>query len=1039
MLSYKQQCLATALLALSALPSVAATYHVDVVNGNDAWSGMPATAVSNDGPWRTLSRATSARLRPGDILRLRCGQRWNETLRIDASGIENKPISVNAYPDGCTTAPAVDGAETVPPEQWQRHSGSIYKVQFPLSLIANGNLSQRSANWRFYSPQGDARAVYNDTCVSEPFGCMTFNTGATAADSLLITPTFAVNAGTAYQLTARVKLPAGQAYFLYLRKNSAPWSVPGLAAVKRVATGAWEDVAINFTAGASASNARIDIGVPGIRKTILVREVRLTTGSSELPVTQVFEGNEPITVAHHPNRGQDSNAADSVYLSTSERSAVFVDPATNRQTSNYMVTAIDEKLPPGAAPSVGNKLFLRTQNWSLSEFTVTGKSGNRISFSPNSPHPLSYPGWGYFYTGSLWMLDSPGEWFYDTSSKTIYVWSSNGDAPSADFRYSRLEQAASLASLAYLNIDGIAFRNAALGLDLRRSTSVNMTKAEVRNTAGYGVNGEGSINLAMSNMVFRNNLTDAVQAPNSTGVRLIDSDIEDSGVIVNANGQITSLPSISHGAIDTGKKSVIKDNRVRNTSYLGIAVSDDGVVSGNSLETFCLVLNDCGGLYNFGASRALFENNIVSDGRGSINGIPRGLNTHTVGVYFDRGTNAGVVRNNTVSGVDSGMQLHDARNNTIEGNKFYGNKIQQMWFQQASSEFNGLLGNVFGNTVRNNQFYPISTGTALLLGGRTADPSVFASFDGNRYSTLLTPLIANESSPRGSRSYSLPEWRLAVGANGARGLEANGRIASPVPGRALGRTGTNLVTNGALAVDIAGWTRGGNPAPTVSHGICPDGSDRCILLTASGGEGALSSPRFSLTAGAWYRVSFDAAVSNEASSINVVVRRSGPLLYDSLMGETLKFSGKNSLTRQAFIFKASGTAVISPTDSGARLDFSGVKSGEKLSVTNVEVVPVFDVMGGTSQSLLLTNAGRSVQQKFCPSSDSIVCASYVSFTDGTPISWPVSLASLQTLIVFAQDVRLPDADSDGITDSQDRCPGSNNSLSVNSIGCTREQ
>lgn len=1039
MRTYKQQCLATVLLALSALPSVAAPYHVDVVNGNDAWSGAPASAGSGDGPWRTLSRATSARLRPGDVLRLRCGQRWNETLRLNASGIENNPISVNAYPDGCTTAPAVDGAETVPPEQWQRHSGNIYKVQFPLSLIANGNLSQRSTNWRYYSPQGDARAVYSDTCTGETFGCMTFSTGATAADSLLITPTFAVNAGNTYQLTARVKLPAGQAYFLYLRKNSAPWSVPGLAALKRVGTGAWEDVAISFTAGASASNARIDIGVPGILKTVLVREVRLTIGSSELPVTQVFEANEPITVAHHPNRGQDSNAADSVYLTTSDRSAVFLDPATNRQTSNYMVTALDEKMPPGAALEVGNKLFLRTQNWSLSAFTVTNKSGNRVSFSPNSPHPLSFPGWGYFYTGSLWMLDSPGEWFYDTNTKSLYVWSSNGSAPNADFRYSRLAQAASLASSAYINIDGIAFRNAALGLDLRRSIGVNVTKSEVQNTAGYGIYGEGSNNLSMSSTVFRNNLTDAIQAPNSTGFRLVDSDIEDSGVSVSANGQITSLPSISHGAVDTGKKSVIRNNRIRNTSYLGIAVSDDGIVSGNSVETFCLVLNDCGGLYNFGASRALFENNVVSDGRGSVNGIPRSLNTHTVGIYFDRGTNAGVIRNNTVSRVDSGMQLHDARNNTIEGNKFYGNKIQQMWFQQASAEFNSTLGNVFGNTVRNNQFYPISTGTALLLGGRTADPSVFASFDGNRYSTLLTPLIANESSPRGARSYSLPEWRLAVGANGARGLEANGRIAAPVAGRAMGRTGTTLVTNGAVAIDIAGWTRGGSPAPTVSHGVCPDGSEPCISLTASGGEGALSSPRFSLTAGAWYRVSFDAAVSNEASSINVVVRRSGPLLYDNLMGETLRFSGKNSLTRQTFMFKASGTAVISPTDGGARLDFMGVKSGEKLTVTNVEVVPVTDVIGGASQSLLLANTGRSVQQKFCPSNDPVVCASYVSFTDGTPISWPVSLAPLQTLIVFAQDVRLPDSDADGITDSQDRCSGSTGSLSANSIGCTRAQ
>ena len=974
-------------------------------------------------------------MKPGDILRLKCGQRWKETLRIGGSGTVDKPIAVNSYPDGCTTPAAVDGAESVPSDQWQRHSGNIYKVQFPLSLIPNGNLSQRSTNWRYLS----SPAVYSDSCSGEGFGCVVLNTNSDSAESLLITPEFALGAGNAYKLSVRIKVPAGQSYSVYLRKNSAPWSVPGLPIIKRVGTGAWEDVAMNFTAGESASNARIDIGVASVQKTVLVREVRITSGSGDTPITQVFESGTQMTIAHHPNAGQDSSAPESVYLNTGAASTSFIDPISGRPSTNHLIAAANEKLPPGAAIAVGNKLFIRTENWAVGEFSVTGISGKRVNFSPNAAHPLSVAGWGYFYTGALWMLDSPGEWFYDPANQTLYVWSSDGTAPNTSFSYSNLDKAADLADLAYINIDGIAFRNATGGIELSRSTGVRLNKTEVSYTAGFGVLGPASVNLSMTAMVFRNNMTDAIQAPNSTGLTLTGSSIENSGVVVAADGRVKSLPAPSHAAVDTGTKSVIQDNRLRNTAYAGITTGSYSVVSRNAVDSYCLVLNDCGGLYSIDATGLLFENNILSNGRGTSYGVPSGYGTHTNGIYFDSGVNGSTARGNTAFGSDAGMQLHDSRNNVIEGNKFYGNRERQLWFQQSERKFNTAQGDIYGNVVRNNQFFPAGNEIALMLGGATADPAVFSSFDGNRYSTLLTPLITGEYSPFGARTYSLRDWQLAVGSNGARGLEANGRIAAPLSARALGTLGTTVIANGALAVDTAGWTRGGSPAPTAVYGACPDGTSRCIGIVASGTDSMLSSPRFALTAGTLYRVSFDAATSDPLQNFTVLVRRSGPTTYASLMGQPLSFAGSGAFTRRTFMFKATGSAAVSSTDTGARLDFYGSKIGQKLTVTNVEVVPVNNVVGGDSPAVLLANTSRSIQLKSCPVADSVSCASYVSFADGTPISWPVSLSPMQTMIVFTQDIRLTDSDGDGVPDLQDRCPSTPAGMATNSAGCARGQ
>jgi len=78
-----------------------ATYYVSP-NGNDANSGTSTTA-----PWKTLAKVNSFTFSPGNLILLKSGGVWNETLAPKGSGSVGSPIVIDKY-DG-TARPVING------------------------------------------------------------------------------------------------------------------------------------------------------------------------------------------------------------------------------------------------------------------------------------------------------------------------------------------------------------------------------------------------------------------------------------------------------------------------------------------------------------------------------------------------------------------------------------------------------------------------------------------------------------------------------------------------------------------------------------------------------------------------------------------------------------------------------------------------------------------------------------------------------------------------------------------------------------------
>ena len=89
--------------APATLPGTGPNYYVDDVNGNDGNSGLGEAAA-----WRSLERASSFTLSPGERLLFKRGGVWAGTLKIEESGAGGVPVVIASYGSG--PLPIIQGA-----------------------------------------------------------------------------------------------------------------------------------------------------------------------------------------------------------------------------------------------------------------------------------------------------------------------------------------------------------------------------------------------------------------------------------------------------------------------------------------------------------------------------------------------------------------------------------------------------------------------------------------------------------------------------------------------------------------------------------------------------------------------------------------------------------------------------------------------------------------------------------------------------------------------------------------------------------------
>lgn len=203
------------------------------------------------------------------------------------------------------------------------------------------------------------------------------------------------------------------------------------------------------------------------------------------------------------------------------------------------------------------------------------------------------------------MLDEPGEWLFDTVSSTFLLRTATDVVPIGPLRLNTLDTCIDLSGTRNVTVDGIDATGCRMGV---RATSTS--SALLRN-------------LRLSHMA-----ADGIMAPASTGLQVLSSRIERSGqhavrgmdpslgvasgmtisgnVVIDAgvtrlNGKVASLPSPTAAALVLGAGGTVLNNSISGAGYHGIWTFGKGLVKGNLVDSSCLVLDDCAGIYAFGS------------------------------------------------------------------------------------------------------------------------------------------------------------------------------------------------------------------------------------------------------------------------------------------------------------------------------------------------------------------------------------------------------------------------------------------------------
>ena len=523
----------------------------------------------------------------------------------------------------------------------------------------------------------------------------------------------------------------------------------------------WPEFSKNLTSAYNSGN-RVTIGAYGTgdkprllgSRTITGWTKRSTTNvyvtkvNASAYVNQLFCNGVRMMEARYPNTGYD-------YIEMVN--------STNSFTSNELSATVNY---------AGAKWIGRTNPYAMPTVTVSSSSSKTITLAEAPFGDLTTNTEGFFLVGKFEFLDSPGEWFYNTTTDSLYFWAPGSvDPDELSVRVSTKNNAFYLsAGSGYITIQDLEmseYKSSAIESVTGSQQNITITRNTFKNNEQRAIYlfGVASTGHYIADNIIRNS--------NHLGIELFSTNSTVEGNTIDSIAMFNHLGSSGIGywymgsAIYTeGSGNLIQYNTVKNVGYNGIHFYYPSTVQYNYVQNCNLLKDDGGGIYTSSPdvypaaaqnNGSVIRYNIIDGSWGTAQGFTTYGYTLGEGIYLDESSGGISVYGNSVGNVTSGAYYaHKGYSHLIRDNISYRARY-------------GLLLKHKGNNIiaRKNKLYGFSrdyndkqSEQMVWKFGTTTRPAIDSNTYVQHYKSadIFADSITN---------YSFAAWKTATGKDAA--------------------------------------------------------------------------------------------------------------------------------------------------------------------------------------------------------------------------------------------------------------------------------
>ncbi|HEY3444985.1 MAG TPA: right-handed parallel beta-helix repeat-containing protein [Myxococcales bacterium] len=612
-------------------------------------------------------------------------------------------------------------------------------------------------------------------------------------------------------------------------------------------------------------------------------------------------------------------------------------------------------------------------------------------------------GWGYFLENEPWMMTQPGSWAFDPAANTLYVWlPGDADPNSAGVEISGPSDCLAISNSPGVTVQGLSVAHAGGTGVTDSSNRSRFNRVDVHHVKKHGFDLTGPFVVDESSVSFTG--SQGLTGGWPGGTQPSDSVIESSRFtdIGTALG-----PRFVGAAImvleGTPVRLTIRNNYLARLAYIGTYSAAGTLIEGNTMEDFCLLADDCGGIYvSDRCPGQTIRGNILRRATANLEGKPPSRGAYNVsGIYLDDYSRNMVVEGNVVSETDMALMLHDAHDNVFSNNQFFAFTRGGVWIQED--------GNLRQYNPATGSFDPV-----LDAGGQPLPAMTNNDFQSNFFADVHGAPLVQQSSSLGNTLERLlgafsgsgnTYWNLyspRVVSSGAGGFGFGDLLAAGLDS-APRRCGAQIF--GAWATDSASadvfaaspgnlsgfstWSSAGTPTKAVVTCPTPSTSGGCLEFRASdSAQTLLNSPVFPVAGQQFYRIRFQASsLVSPPPFVRLILRRNSSPWddLDVLQQALVVQPSTGAWTASEFYVQAKESV------ADARIDLE-VPAGADLVVGDLVVTPVAVRPDPPERHFQgLVNVGYAQPETFpCPFSGA-ACTGWTDVSDATT-AFPATVA-----------------------------------------------